>query len=419
VLTAVRGHAEVSGPFTPGALAAQLRLEGWEVAAAAAKLEGEGLVLRGRFTPGVRDDELCDRRLLARIHRYTLDRLRAEIEPVSARHFWRYLFERHHLTARARAGGRAGLRDTIALLQGFEVAAAAWEKDVLAPRVAGYRPEWLDELCLAGEVAWCRLSPRRMASAGLGSTSRATPIAIVLRRDLGWLLEAVRGGTDPEVPSFAASATALDALRRRGALFFDDIATATRLPRADLTDALWDLVGRGIVTGDGFQPLRALMAAGRAAGRRRRTVQGRWSLVERVDPGPSPTDELADHVAAQLLSRYGVVFRELATRESFTVPWRDVARALRRREARGLLRGGRFVAGFLGEQYALPEAVEALRRVRRTEPGGEVVRIRAADPLNLVGILSPGPRIPAQHAPWLAFRDGTLVEDESVTPAAE
>jgi ATP-dependent Lhr-like helicase len=417
-LTAVRGHAEVSGPFTPGSLAARLRLEEWEVAAAAAKLEGEGLVLRGRFTPGVLHDELCDRRLLARIHRYTLDRLRTEIEPVSAQDFSRYLFERHHLTARARAGGRAGLRDAIAMLQGFEVAAAAWEKDVLAPRVAGYRPEWLDELCLAGEVAWCRLSPRRMTAAGLGATSRATPIAIVLRHDLGWLLEAVRGDAAPDAPSFAASSAALDTLRRRGALFLDDIATATRLPRAELTDALWDLVGRGIVAGDGFQPLRELMAAGRAAGRRTRSVQGRWSLVERVEPERSATDDLADRVAAQLLSRYGVVFRELATRESFTVPWRDVARALRRREARGLLRGGRFVAGFLGEQYALPEAVEALRRTRRTERLGEVVRIRAADPLNLVGILSPGPRVPAQHTPWLVFRDGALVADETVMPVA-
>jgi ATP-dependent Lhr-like helicase len=411
LLALVRGHAEVRGPFTTEALASELGLETWEIDATAGRLEAEGLVLRGRFTPGTEHEEICDRRLLARIHRYTLDRLRSEIEPVSARDFLRYLFERHRLTARSRAGGRAGLRDAIALLQGFEIAAAAWEADVLAPRVAGYRAEWLDELCLAGEVAWVRLSPRRStasvsASTVLGSTSRATPITLAMRRDLGWLLDAVRGEEEAEMPSSPSAAAALDALRRRGALFLDDLATAAKLDRGALTDALWDLVGRGLVAGDGFQPLRDLLASGRAAKRRGRAVQGRWSLVERVCAGAE--EDLPDRVAGQLLARYGVVFRELAARESFVVPWRDVLRALRRREARGLVRGGRFVAGFIGEQYALPEAVDGLRRVRREERTREIVRVRAADPLNLVGILTPGPRVPAHHGDWLVFEDGAF-----------
>jgi ATP-dependent Lhr-like helicase len=416
LLAAVRGHSEVVGPFTVVALAEALDLPAWEVEAAAARLESEGAVLRGRFTPGGSEEELCDRRLLARIHRYTLDRLRSEIEPVSAQDFVRYLLEKHRLTARSRAGGRAGLRDAIGQLQGFEIAAAAWERDVLGARVAGYRSEWLDELCLTGEVAWGRLSPRKSPDAGaaaraaMGSTSRATPITLALRRDLPWLLDAVRGGSAPEPPVAGPAVEALEALRRRGALFLDDLALASKLPAGEVTAALWDLVGRGLVSSDGFQPLRVLMTSGRARGPSR-AAQGRWSIIEDAS-ARTDRDDLADKVAGQLLARYGVVFRELTARESFVTPWRDVLRALRRREARGLVRGGRFVAGFLGEQYALPEAVEALRRVRREERTGEVVRVRAADPLNLVGILTPGPRVPAHHGPWLVVRDGAFERSE-------
>jgi ATP-dependent Lhr-like helicase len=424
VLAVVRGHAEVSGPFTAGLFASRLGIEQWEVASAAARLESEGLVLRGRFgaTDGdAQEEQFCDRRLLARIHRHTMDRLRAEIEPVSARDLLRYLFERHHLGSRARAGGRAGLRDAIAMLQGFEIGAAAWERDVLAPRIAGYRSEWLDELCLAGEVAWGRLSPRRAsaAAAAVGSTSRATPIALAQRRDLGWLLAAVRGDAAPEAPTSDGSTAVLDALRRRGALFLDDMVVAARIPRGELAAALWDLVGRGLVTGDGFQPLRQLMTRGRAGldRRARGGAQGRWSLFERLDPEAILPDALADRVAEQLLARYGVVFREITARESFAVPWRDVLRALRLREARGLVRGGRFVAGFIGEQYALPEAVDALRRIRRTARDGETVRISAADPLNLAGIVTPGPRVPSNQSSWLEFVDGALAGERAPLPA--
>jgi ATP-dependent Lhr-like helicase len=330
------------------------------------------------------------------------------------------------------------------MLQGFEIAAAAWERDILPSRVAGYRPEWLDELCLTGEVAWGRLSPRRSGDrpgtlgkgpATSGSTSRATPVALLFRRELGWMLEAVRGGRRPETPSVGSPALAFEALQRRGALFLDDLARAAHLGSADLVDALWDLVGRGLVASDGFQPLRELMASGR--GRRgARPAQGRWSIVE--DPsraagpdapatGATPpdaharSDDLADRVAGQLLARYGVVFREMVARESFAVPWRDVLRSLRRREARGLVRGGRFVAGFMGEQYALPEAVDALRRVRRQERTGELVRVCAADPLNLVGVIAPGARVPAHHGGWVIFRDGAFegAEDRAGTGSGE
>jgi ATP-dependent Lhr-like helicase len=414
LLELVRGHAEASGPFTATALAERLGLEPWEVDATLARLESEGLVLRGRFTPGAGGEEVCDRRLLARIHRYTLDRLRSEIEPVSAQDFMRYLLERHRLVRRTRGGGRAALRDAITALQGFEIAAASWEPDVLAPRVAGYKPEWLDEMCLAGEVAWARLSPKRSAAVALGSTSRATPIALAWRRDLAWLLDAVRGADEPDAPPAGSAERALETLRQRGALFLDDLASRAGLDRAALVDGLWDLVGRGAVTGDGFQPLRDLLSSGRAA--RKRAPQGRWSLLERGES--LAADDLADRVAGQLLARYGVVFREIVARESFTLPWRDVLRALRRREARGGVRGGRFVAGFVGEQYALPEAVEGLRRVRREMRSGEIVRIRPSDPLNLIGILLPGPRVPAQHGVWIELRDGAVASAEARAPRA-
>jgi ATP-dependent Lhr-like helicase len=415
VLAVVRGHSETLGPFTPASLARDLGLEDWEVAAAVGQLESEGIVLRGHFTPGVEAEQICDRRLLARIHRYTLDRLRREIEPVSAQDFMRYLLQRHHLDPRTRAGGRAGLRDAIAMLQGFEVAAAAWETEVLAPRVAGYRSEWLDELCLAGEVAYCRLSLRRAPPRAdkdapeaptRGSTSRATPLAIARRKDVGWLLDGVRGTTTPDPPSSPASLATLDALRRRGALFFEDLELATDLDRAALTDALWDVVGLGLVAPDGFAPMRALMAPGRR--RRDRTASGRWALVERLSPEPLSEEALADRVAEQLLMRYGVVFRGLSERESFAVPWRNVLRALRRREARGLVRGGRFVSGVMGEQYALPEAVDALRRAKKDDRTELTLRVSATDPLNLVGILIPGPRVFAHAGSWVVLRDGAL-----------
>jgi ATP-dependent Lhr-like helicase len=224
------------------------------------------------------------------------------------------------------------------------------------------------------------------------------------------MLDAVRSGARPEPPSAGSSGAAFEALQCRGALFLDDLAAAASLQPAELTDALWDLVGRGLVASDGFQPLRELMSSGRAR-RATRTVQGRWSLIESRGHAVAD-DDLADRVAGQLLARYGVVFREVTARESFAIPWRDVLRALRRLEARGLVRGGRFVAGFLGEQYALPEAVDALRRIRREERTGEVVRVCAGDPLNLVGILTPGPRVPAHHGPWLILRDGAFERPE-------
>ncbi|MBK6518239.1 MAG: DEAD/DEAH box helicase [Polyangiaceae bacterium] len=408
---ALRGFAEVSGPFTASAFARRLGVDLSDALIAAGKLESEGAILRGSFTPGRAPEvepELCDRRILSRIHRATMDRLRSEIEPVSAQDFMRFLFDRHQLSPRVRAGGRAGLRDAVGRLHGFEIAASAWEEEVLPARVGGYQPDWLDELCFSGEVGWARLSPKVAGADALGSPSRATPISLFLREDLPLLLEAIRGKEAAPPPSFAATSAVLDALQRRGALFLHDLAAITGLSKHDVAQALWDLIGRGLATADGFQPLRELLG-GRGAARRTRAPQGRFALVEPHRPFEGSAEALADRVAEQLLARYGVVFRDLVARESFTVPWRDVVRALRRRELRGLVRGGRFVAGFVGEQFALPECVDGLRRVRRTERTGELVRVSAVDPLNLVGILLPGPRVPAVAGTTLSFRDGAFI----------
>jgi ATP-dependent Lhr-like helicase len=386
------------------------------------------VVLRGHFTPGAGDEEFCDRRLLARIHRYTLDRLRSEIEPVSAQDFMRYLFARQHVGGTRRLEGKRGLLDVIAQLQGFEVAAVAWERDVLPLRVANYDPRWLDDLCLAGEVVWSRLSLRRSGNGTSrgAAPSRATPITLALRRDVPHLLDVVRGEQQPDAPSAGAAGATWDALKQHGALFFDDLASASRQLPVQLEEGLWDLVGRGLVSADGFSALRQIMtpqgSRGRSARRHARyggtmrparmsAPQGRWSIVHRF-AAASSTEDVAEAAAMQLLSRYGVVFRDLVARETLAVPWRDVVRALRRQEARGVVRGGRFVSGFIGEQYALPESVDALRKVRRTERTGEIVRINATDPLNLAGIITPPPRVPALHTNAIVFRDGVPVSVE-------
>jgi ATP-dependent Lhr-like helicase len=435
-VAAVRGHLAHVGPCTLEGLAGEIGLAPAVVAGALARLEAEGVVLRGAFEApaGGEGVEFCDRRLLARIHRYTTDRLRREIEPVTAQDLVRFLLHWQHVAPGAAREGRRGLLAVVEQLQGFEVAAAAWEAAVLPARVAGYRTEWLDDLCLSGEVAWARLAPRSPAPGepnGSGAASgrapalapsRATPVSLLLRENLPWLLAAARGAAAPEPPGDGAARDVLDALRSRGALFHRDLAAVTGRPAAEVEDGLWTLVARGLVAADGFGSLRGLLSArGRWARRLvqpeparlrrgahgREGAEGRWAVLP---PAPPPdamdVETLADAVAEQLLARWGVVVRDLLARETLALPWREVLRGLRRLEARGLARGGRFVTGFVGEQYALPEAVEALRRIRREAPRGELVRVSAADPLNLVGILTPGPRVPAVRGQVVVYRDG-------------
>ena len=422
VTSILRGRLEVSGPLATGDLAQITGLGATEIAVGLAMLEGEGFAIRGHFDPGIDDEQWCARRLLARIHSYTQQRLRQEIEPVSAQDFMRFLLRWQRVAPGTQREGRAGVAATVAQLQGFEIPAAVWEESILPSRVTGYRSAWLDELCMSGEVAWGRLRVREDADPGASqrssaTASRATPVTLVMRSDLPWLLQSVRGDAQPLEPVSGATLDVLAALREHGALFTSDIVTLTRRLPSEVETALWDGVARGLLTADGFSAVRRLLVS-RRLGRSRpshrglrhgvsgyASGEGRWSLVPRVLHTPD-RDALAEAVAEQLLVRWGVVFRDVVARETIALPWRDVVWALRRMEARGTARGGRFVTGFAGEQYALAEAVDQLRSVRRRERSSELVRISATDPLNLAGILLPGPRITSVRTNNVVFEDG-------------
>jgi ATP-dependent Lhr-like helicase len=393
----LRGWMESCGPRTVASLAAQLVFKNEDVEIAMAQLEGDGQVLRGHFTRREADAEIewCNRRVLARIHRTTLGRLRREIEPVTAAQFHHFLARWQHAAPGSQLAGVDGVLEIVRQLQGYEVPAAAWESQILAQRVGSYAPDQLDELCLSGEVMWARVSPHPALGDAEGKRIRATrvaPIALMLREDAGWLLgsEAVGAGSLSH-----AAREVLAALEKERALFFADIArlTSQRLP-SETEDALWELVAAGLVTADGFENLRALIdpkrrrGEGRARHARPRHSPGRWALV----PHQAASVDRVEKWAAQLLRRWGVLLRDLLMRESGSPPWRELLPVLRRMEAQGQIRGGRFVSGFTGEQFARPEALELLRALRRA---GEVapVTVANADPLNLVGIILPGSRV--------------------------
>jgi len=419
----VRGRLEVVGPTTAEGIAAALGVAPSDVDFALGALEHEGFVLRGQFTPGIAQLEWCERRLLARIHRYTLDRLRQEIEPVSAADFMRFLLRWQRLTPGTRAEGPDGLAAVLELLDGFELPAGAWETDVLPARVGEYDPLWLDGLCLSGEIAWGRLSAARNAEVGTRNRRsgpiRTTPVALFRRERGAVWRSAVPESAGAGLALSHPAAAVLQALDERGASFFGDLVNATGLLRTEVEKGLGELVAWGLVTADSFAGLRALLVPSDrrrpVAGFRRRgkvapfgvETAGRWSRVR--SPAPLPEEQVAEAVAWQLLRRYGVVFRRLATRETLLAPWRDILRAYRRLEARGEIRGGRFVGGFSGEQYALPEAVGLLRNVRRDEPTGELVAVSGADPLNLAGIITPGDVVPGLATNRILYRDGIPV----------
>ncbi|MFN8643021.1 MAG: DEAD/DEAH box helicase [Candidatus Binatia bacterium] len=427
----VRGWMDCVGPTTAAALAARLGLDPPAVDAALEVLEADGGVLRGRFTPGASAPEWCERGLLARIHRLTLNRLRAEIEAVPPADFMRFLFAWQHAEAAARLRGRDGVRLVIAQLQGLELPGPAWERDVLPARIADYDPADLEHLCLAGEVAWGRLAAPQpddeAADAGPArrrqAPTRSAPLAFALRADLADLLAPL----DDEAAVLAARTPVARAvfahLRARGAAFLADVARAVgRLP-SEVEDGLWELVAAGLVTGDGIAGLRTLLRPERerrprrghlralsGGAARRRMPVGRWALLrEHLEPPPG-IEHAAERAARRLLLRWGVVFRDLLARERGLPPWRALLAALRRLEARGEIRGGRFVEGFVGEQFALPEAVDALRSVRRRRASGEPVLVAAADPLNLAGIVTPGARVSPVSGLIVAYRDGVPVD---------
>jgi len=391
----LRGRMAIVGPTTVDALAASAGVVHSDINTALLALESEGAILRGSFTPGARVLEWCDRRLLARIHRYTLNRLRAEIAPVSPAEFMRFLFTWQHVEPSSRLAGPEGLRAVLAQLDGLELPARAWERDVLTARLERYEPSMLDMLCLSGEVGWARLS------SGPSQVVGATPIALFLREraDDWWALrEAV-----PEVALTDATQRILDRLRSHGASFAHELKSACELTGDECCEALAELVAAGLVASDGFAGVRSIVSHS-APRRGGADAAGRWSLVRREST--ASRDDAVRTLAWTLLARYGVVFRRVLTRESSGVPWRDLARVYRTLEARGEIRGGRFVSGMSGEQFALPDAVDRLRELRRSGPDETLITISAADPLNLTGIITGAERLRAAAGNRIVYRNG-------------
>ncbi|NVZ38290.1 DEAD/DEAH box helicase [Pseudomonas sp. 21615526] len=412
----LRARLSGFGPLTLIEIAAPLALPVADVSQALARLESEGYVLRGRFSPGASAEQWCERHLLARIHRYTVKRLRREIEPVALQDFMRFLFDWQHLSNGTRGQGSAVLPQIVAQLEGYAAATSAWDSDLLSARIKDYAPHWLDDLCRSGKVVWTRLSNKAGATA-----LRSTPVVLLPRSQVPlWsgLTEA------PDSTELSPKAQKVhQALRENGALFFDELIHEAHLLRSELETALQELVGAGLANADSFAGLRALTTPtskrqarssrrGRGAFVGGMDDAGRWALVRRAPaadgtrPGAHSAETL-EHVAMTLLRRYGVVFWRLLEREADWLPsWRELLRTFHRLEARGEIRGGRFVSGLAGEQFALPEAIPLLREVRRRPHDGSLIAVCGADPLNLVGTLLPGSKVPALSGNRLVYRDG-------------
>ncbi|HET7556533.1 MAG TPA: helicase-related protein, partial [Rhodanobacteraceae bacterium] len=407
----IRARLGCLGPVQACAIAETFAVSQADVELALGALEREGFVMRGRFTPNASHEEWCERHLLARIHRRTLNRLRREIEPVEAREFMRFLFRWQHMTNDSRLRGAEALGSVLAQLEGFEAPAGAWESQLLPARLRDYDIGWLDGLCSAGRIAWTRL---RAAGGAHAAPVRASPIVLLPRRRLT-LWSSLGANASTEAPNLSSRAQVVaDYLAQHGASFFDEMQGGTRLLRVELEEALAELVGAGLISADSFSGLRAMLlpSSKRNAPRHRRLRRnmlngiedaGRWSLIRR---GAAQDGDALEHIARTLLRRWGVVFWTLLQREAAWLPaWRELRRVYQRLEARGEIRGGRFVAGMVGEQFALPEAIGALRSARK-EHDESVIVISGADPLNLIGGVLPGDKVPALTNSRIVFRDG-------------
>jgi ATP-dependent Lhr-like helicase len=439
VLKTVQGWMTHLGPTTSAELGNLIGVSPGEVEKAMLRIEATGAILRGQFRPanfGTGADgsragtpalhEWCERRLLARIHRLTVATLRKQIEPVTASQFMNWLLRWQHMAPGTQVRGEHGTLEVIRQLQGFEIPASAWERFILARRITDYDPAHVDQLCLSGAVGWGRLSPHPATLEDGGAEpgrenrrrvipTRVAPIAFFVREDADWMRPHHPGAEDAETSFLSPVAQAvLQVLKHRGALFFPDMVRATGKLKAEIETGLWELVAAGLVTADGFENLRALVTPKNVSGtafgkaRRPRHATGRWSLLH---TDAADRERAAESCCWMLLRRYGVVFRDLLAREANLPRWRELQIAFRRLEDRGEIRGGRFVDGFVGEQFALPVAVESLRAHRKLPLTGERVVIAAADPLNLVGIIVPGERIPAISGRNVTFRDGVWVTE--------
>jgi ATP-dependent helicase Lhr and Lhr-like helicase len=414
------------GPVTASGVAEFLGFAVSDVDKCLLRQEAAGAILRGQFTDSSHGaTEWCDRRLLARIHRLTLGSLRKQIQAVTAAQFMRWLLRWQHLTPETKLLGERGTLEALQQLQGFEAPANSWEQQILARRIANYDPKVLDQLCLTGAVGWGRVSPHPATLAENGGGIRrvvptsTAPLTFFIREDSEWMIsQHPTNGGDETAGLSSAARDVLGHLRQRGASFFADIVRGTGKIKAEVETALWELVTAGMITADGFDNIRALLDPKRRAGHgkghnaRPRHSAGRWSLLYAGEP--AERSRVVESTCWMLLRRYGVVFREMVSRETIVPRWRELLIAFRRLEDQGQIRGGRFVSGFLGEQFALPVAVESLRATNKLSTVGEVVTIAAADPLNLVGVLVPGERVVSSSGKAVTFVEGVAVDaDES------
>ncbi|MGB8948990.1 MAG: DEAD/DEAH box helicase [Candidatus Sulfotelmatobacter sp.] len=453
LLTMVTGWMSHLGPTTAAQLGETLGIAASEISSALLRMEASGTILRGNFSGAAQwagapaphepshehETEWCERRLLARIHRLTVATLRKQIEPVTAAQFMQWLLRWQHAAVGTQVAGERGTLEVLRQLQGFEIPANAWERQVLARRIVDYDPKWLDQLCLTGAVGWGRLSPHpatldsnagRGSEAGAASRQRrviptsVAPITFFVREDADWMTPR-HPGVEQAVNSGLSHVAqmVLDFLRQRGASFFADIVRGTEKLKAEIETALWELVAAGLVTADGFDNLRSLIdpkrRAGQGSGRttRPRHNAGRWALLHTEDVVERP--RAVEAACWMLLRRYGIVVRDVLAREANLPPWRELLAGFRRLEDRGEIRGGRFVDGFIGEQFALPVAVESVRAMRKLDPTQGTITLSAADPLNLVGILVPGERVPAISGNSVTYRDGAAVTIPAVASAGD
>ncbi|HWL07097.1 MAG TPA: DEAD/DEAH box helicase, partial [Planctomicrobium sp.] len=427
LMALLRGWIETSGPVTAIQLEELLGLPAARLFATLEAIEGEGLVLRGRFL-NVTDDinsqsleiEWCHRRLLARIHRRTISGLRQEIEAVDPTVYLEFLARHQGAAPGYRKSETDGVHEVISQLQGLDIAAGAWEQNVLPLRVENYRPGWLDELSLSGDVGWGRLEPqaaKKSSGRPMASMTRSIPVSLFLRDDFDWLTTKSRTKDENELSPVAQDL--LKKLQAEGALFSSDLCQRLQILPSQLEDLLGELVSAGCLTSDGIAGLRLLIRGtpkeeerripGRYRRVRRQTVpQGRWTPLITNEVDASEVD-VVEEWAWQLIRRWGVVFRDLLQREPLAPAWWELLRVYRRLEARGELRGGRFIRGVGGEQFATSDAVRELRTIRRSEEAGDLFTISGADPLNLTGVIGPGKRIPALTTHQIAYRRGEVV----------
>jgi ATP-dependent Lhr-like helicase len=457
LLTMVTGWMSHVGPVTAAQLGETLGIPPADIFGVLLRMEASGTVLRGNFSgaasragaPAPHETstetqiEWCERRLLARIHRLTVATLRKQIEPVTAAQFMQWLLQWQHVAPRTQVSGERGTLEILRQLQGYEIPANAWERQVLVRRIVDYDPKWLDQLCLTGAVGWGRLSPHpatldypasRVGESETAASPRqrrviptsVAPITFFVREDADWMTPRHPGAEAGVSSGLSHGAQGvLDFLRQRGASFFADIVRGTGKLKAEIETALWELVAAGLVTADGFDNLRSLIdpkrRAGQGSGRttRPRHNAGRWALLHADEVVERP--RMVEAACWMLLRRYGIVIRDVLAREANLPPWRELLMAFRRLEDRGEIRGGRFVDGFLGEQFALPVAVDSVRALRKLDSAQGTIQgsitLSAADPLNLVGILVPGDRVPAISGNSVTFRDGAAIT-VPVVPAA-